>query len=87
MDQQQMHHPPIIPPAAPKEQEGLEWSGVGGLLAGTPLNSLNPVLVMSSVLPAAAAVPPPLPGLQPAVLKEGGLEWAGGCPGDTPFVG
>lgn len=39
----------------------------GGLLAGTLFNSLNPVLVMSSALPAALAVPPPLAGVQPAV--------------------
>lgn len=54
------------------------------MLAGT-LQTENPVLVMSSVLPAAPAVPPPL--AQPAVLREGGLEWAGGCSGVTPFVG
>lgn len=36
---------------------------------------------------SSSAVPPPLARVQPAVLREGGLEWAGGCSGVTLFVG
>lgn len=42
----------------------------GGLLAGTLFNSLNPVLVMSSALPAALAAPPPLACSTEVCLKD-----------------